>query len=274
MLDHNILASRFVSGLPMTQMPVVKKPPQGGSVIECEGAYSALAPEYEGDDHSTIAEFHRLTKSEMALNASALREAATFFSTGRWLVAGVGPGSNVEDFISATDSSPSRLEALDISPQMIGLAKAAHLPFSGYNSGDVRDFAAKNPRSWDCVLALLADPYLDESGLDALCKLVVPGGALVLSTPTARWAGLIRPTYMPNTSSFNLRDGSTRTAPSYCWDLPELSNAVVKRGFKPVWSRSLSLSATNCHSKINAEALKKSKTTILPLLSLAIFQSV
>jgi SAM-dependent methyltransferase len=258
----------------LTMIPVVKKPPQGGSIIECEGAYSALAPEYEGDDHSTIAEFHRLTKSEIALNASELREAATFFSTGRWLVAGVGPGSNVEDFISATGSCPSRLEALDISPQMIELAKAAHLPFSGYNSGDVREFAAKNPRSWNCVLALLADPYLDESGLDALCKLVAPGGALVLSTPTALWAGLIRPTHMPNTSSFNLRDGSTRTAPSYCWDLPELSNAVTKRGFKPIWLRSVSLSAKNCRSKINAQALKKVETNTLALLSLAIFQSI
>lgn len=274
MLDHNVLVGRFESGLPMSQFsqPLSRSAAEI-SVESCRESYSALAKEYEDEDHATIAEFHRLTSGAISEESIRLREVFKRVATGRWLVAGVGPGSNVSSVLESTASNPTKIDALDLSAEMITLAQTSGIRFSEYHVDDVRSFADKTRGAWDCVIALLADPYLDSSGIDSLPLLLANGGILLVSTPTAEWARQIRPVQSLNSSTFHLRDGTRRVAPSYCWDQANLAHEMAERGLEQLWSKQIFLDRDGCQSKVNLDAIRKSDLPELPILLLSAFSA-
>lgn len=239
---------------------------------QCRNAYEAIAPEYEDPSHGTIADFHRLTKSAFATEALALREAIGPMLDGHWLVAGVGPGSNITDLIETTDANPQIIHALDTSRRMLKLAKLSKIPFSRFIAADICEAAENGAAQYDVIVALLCDPYLNLQGLTALRDHVRPGGRMVVSVPTKTWATLVRPAARPNHSTFNLSAGGQVIAPSYCWDCGPLSEAAEKLGLATLYQHEITVSKADQLSAINTEALSKMPNGELPLISLLVFR--
>jgi SAM-dependent methyltransferase len=233
--------------------------------------YGTLAPEYDDPSHATVRDFQRLTKCLLERRSEEVRASLAPAAGGRWLIAGVGTGAHVSHLLALAGSRPASIDALDIAPEMISRAARSGIPFDRLLIGDVASWTA-GERSYDVVVALLADPFLDEGGMAALGRLLSPEGRLAVTVPAGSWARRARRGMHPEQAWFTLKDGRRCWAPSYCWDSPDLEHLGASAGLRAAITAHARSDDLRIESAIIRDAASEVEPAPLEVLSLAIFR--
>lgn len=184
--------------------------------------YDPIAHEYYSDFHKTCRNFDLATKNAIEKNKITLP------NDGLVLEVGAGRG-RVHEFFGAP---PQRTVQLDSSSEMLALSKREDCLIRIVQSAENLPFLNNQ---FNCIVALLCDPYWGLEFLAECYRVLTPGGVFIATLPDHEWGTALRTSLGYNTkyAKFKLEKGGADVLiPSNLASIEQIESMMTVSGFK------------------------------------------
>lgn len=222
--------------------------------------YALVAAEFTDDQRPTTSNFHEATYPFFERQIAAITSGSVCLE--------IGPGRG---WLRSALIWPSvDYRAVDIARSMLDLIPSANIP-SHCSSARNLPFGS---RSFDFVLASLADGYCYPAALCEIRRVLNPSGTLVLTAPAVEWARGIRSGPHRDTTRFTLKSGSVVEVFSFTFMLEELLRLLKQCGFAIVSAERIYGRSISAHSTISEALSDSARAQDVSLDDLAIINAL
>lgn len=212
-VDSHLILHGLISALQLDMETGVH--PQTIDHINHQG-YSEVMPEFLDHLRLTTANFHEITTTFWRQCVDAIE------SNSRCLEIGVGRGwlDSATGISDKCDYTGTDLVVADVSPPGTLQSSAHTLAFPD--------------KSFDYVVASLADPFLSNLALHQIRRVLKSGGTFHFTSPAQEWSSRLRTHSERHHTEFTLASGGRAKVYSFCHSREALARALNRAGFTKV----------------------------------------